>query len=771
VIRDTGENASVTFQNVDTGALGPGDYTHTIASANDSDSGQLTVEPEPTEATFQVNNIQPADATVVNGTLVDISADIENVGDQQGTQDITLSIENSTGAVVFSQTKQDVTRTAGENASVTFQNVDTGALGPGDYTHEIASVNDSDSGSLTVQAPPNFQVNNIQPADATVVNRTLVDISADIENIGGRQGTQDITLSIENSTGVEVLSRTQQDVIRDAGENASVTFQNVDTGALGPGDYTHEIASVNDSDSGSLTVEPEPTEATFLVSNIQPADAAVPNGTLVDISADIENVGDQQGTQDITLSVDGFSRTTTETVAGGASTTVTFSDVDTGALGPGDYIHTITSANDSDSGQLTVQTPPNFQFDSLIPTDETVVEGEEIDIFAIIRNTGDMQGTQTVTLTVGSITRQQSVTISGNDFQLVTFQSVDTGALGPGQYTYEIQTANDRISGNLTVQNQANFQVSDVQLSAGTVTSGNRVDISANVTNVGDIQGTQTVSLAVGSVNDSDTRQLGAGVSERVTFTDVLIALDAGEYAPTVSTANDSANSTLTVLEPATVDLRWTDEGTGVRVFTNTTVQVVVTGASNGIESYDFDVALNNTAASLLDYELTSQGSGATDNSTISPDNSSISFDVEGVAQAGSPEVVLANLTLKFNGTGAAQVDLPGNVSLTDASDRPYDTSVNGTTVFTFGPPPVIPEPGPPQNRLPLDRDGDGLYEDVRGDGFKILDVQALFNNLEEPAVTENAEFFYFQPRQNPQSPKISDVQALFNILNTGTSS
>jgi hypothetical protein len=455
----------------------------------------------------------------------------------------------------------------------------------------------------------------------------------------------------------------------------------------------------------------------------------------------------------------------------GETDQVTFQNVDTAQLGPGTYSHEIATENDTVSGSLTVQAPANFQLDNLNPANGTAVEGEQIDISATVENAGDVQGTQTVTLSVGSVTQQKQVTVNASDFQLVEFQNVDTGALGPGQYTHQITTANDTISGNLTVQDQAEFQVSNVQLSTGTIEQGQRINVSADVQNVGDVQGTQTVALAIDSVNASDSRTIAAGTTETVSFQNVLVDLGSGDYTPTVSTANDSANGpTLTVLDQATVELRPVEDE--VRTFKNATVRVVATGASNGVDTYDLDVALNNTNASLLDYELTAQGSGVTDNSAISADNSSISLDVQGAGQAGSSEVVLANLTLQFDDTGTVQADLPIGVSLNDSTGTSYDTSANGTTVSTFGPPPVIDNPKPPQERLPLDKDGDGLYEDVRGDdNLNILDVQALFNNLEEPPVTENAQYFYFNPRPNPESPNILDVQGLFNILNTGTPS
>ena len=49
---------------------------------------------------------------------------------------------------------------------------------------------------------------------------------------------------------------------------------------------------------------------------------------------------------------------------------------------------------------------------------------------------------------------------------------------------------------------------------------------------------------------------------------------------------------------------------------------------------------------------------------------------------------------------------------------------------------------------------------------FTILDVQALFNNLDNPAVQNNAELYRFQQSgQDGRDVNILDVQALFNKL------
>jgi len=64
-----------------------------------------------------------------------------------------------------------------------------------------------------------------------------------------------------------------------------------------------------------------------------------------------------------------------------------------------------------------------------------------------------------------------------------------------------------------------------------------------------------------------------------------------------------------------------------------------------------------------------------------------------------------------------------------------------------------------------MDLDGDGLYEAVRGkDEFTILDIQTLFNNLENPDLQEYSEAYNFQGG-SPDEVTILDVQGQFNKL------
>jgi len=85
--------------------------------------------------------------------------------------------------------------------------------------------------------------------------------------------------------------------------------------------------------------------------------------------------------------------------------------------------------------------------------------------------------------------------------------------------------------------------------------------------------------------------------------------------------------------------------------------------------------------------------------------------------------------------------------------------SVNYTGSLETTPPPVF------RGTPPMDLDGDGLYEAVRGkDEFTILDIQTLFNNLENPDLQEYSEAYNFQGG-SPDEVTILDVQGQFNKL------
>jgi surface glycoprotein (TIGR04207 family) len=137
------------------------------------------------EAFFDVSDLDPTDATITQGDDLTVSANITNEGDLSGEKDVTLSVENSSGAVTDLAT-QTVNLDAGETASVTFDLTDV-QLPADDYTHSISTEDDSAEGNLTIEE----NTTNGDQRDLQFYQE--YDGSSDTVNIGGfNQALQDL---------------------------------------------------------------------------------------------------------------------------------------------------------------------------------------------------------------------------------------------------------------------------------------------------------------------------------------------------------------------------------------------------------------------------------------------------------------------------------------------------------------------------------------------------------------------------------------------------
>ncbi|WP_313692498.1 beta strand repeat-containing protein [Halorarum halobium] len=112
--------------------------------------------------------------------------------------------------------------------------------------------------------------------------------------------------------------------------------------------------------------------------------------------------------------------------------------------------------------------------------------------------------------------------------------------------------------------NGATLSVTTVSTN-GPVDAGGTLTVEATVENVGDDAGGTPVSLAVNGTNvDDETVSLAAGANETVTLSyDVPSGADTGSLVATVSTANDSAERTVSVDGNETLSGTLTDGATG----------------------------------------------------------------------------------------------------------------------------------------------------------------------------------------------------------------
>ncbi|MCX2817775.1 hypothetical protein EGH25_00145 [Haladaptatus sp. F3-133] len=338
-----------------------GTSVSTAVEVNRTSTASVVIDAIETE--YQLSNLNPTDATIQQGDDLTVTAEVTNSGDFADNQSVTLEVENEAGDVT-EIASQSVELSADASTTVTFtaENVD---LAPGNYTHAVASEDSRVEGNLTVEEAPdeaNFEVSNLDPADATVTEGAdPINVTADVENTGDLSGTQNVTLEVTNASGEVVYSDTVSTEL-DAGNSTTVEFTGVQAGDLAPGDYTHAVASDDSSVEGNLTVEEAPDPANFGVSNLVPSGATVTEGDdPINVTADVENTGDLSGTQNVTLEVTNasgevvYDEEESVEVDGGNTTTVEFTGVPAGDLTPGEYTHAVASEDSSVEGNLTVE--------------------------------------------------------------------------------------------------------------------------------------------------------------------------------------------------------------------------------------------------------------------------------------------------------------------------------------------------------------------------------------------------------------------------------
>ncbi|THE65657.1 hypothetical protein D8Y22_06540 [Salinadaptatus halalkaliphilus] len=244
------------------------------------------------------------------------------------------------------------------------------------------------------------------------------------------------------------------------------------------------------------------------------------------------------------------------------------------------------------------------------------------------------------------------------------------------------------------------------------------------------------------------------GREETIRVTD----LEAGTTEPVVVVTEP--------LEDQEIDVELRPTESTMDVGERQTFEIVAVGADDGIDGYMFEISLTNSdVVTFADVELTNNPMFVHQPDLDSSlDSDSIAFAVGMGANdhEGSDEIRLAEVTVEALSEGSSSIVFDDEVDVIQDT-TPYQINHLAGADLKIdhhdGPPAIVGD-SPPQ-----DLNGDGLYEDVRGSGeFTILDVQALFDNLDNNIVQKNAEHFNFADIQEDEVT-ILDVQALFDQL------
>ena len=390
--------------------------------------------------------------TGTEGDDVELTVEIENVGDQADTQTITINVDE------FATQTRDVNLSQGQTTTERL-NLSTAPGDAGEYNVTVASRNDTAHGVVVVEepAPATFAVTDMEPRDVELQQGDDLVVAATIRNTGDQEATK----QIKYNTTIPATDTQDEQVTLTPEEETTVEFElaSRDTADADPGGHQHEVSTPDERLTGDVVIEAtEP--AAFEIETMEPRDAEILQGDNLEVSVTVRNTGGHKASKRLTYNTtipEADLHHTNVSLAAGDDTTITFELTGTNTVraAPGEYQHEVFTPNDSWTGTVDIASaePPTFEIQQAEPyvgvqRENTIeaLQGDEIGIAAVIKNTGDREGRASVrqSLTAPEVADQrEQVSLQPNEEQTVRFDPIDTATLAAGKYQFQVTTPNE----------------------------------------------------------------------------------------------------------------------------------------------------------------------------------------------------------------------------------------------------------------------------------------------------------------------------------------
>jgi hypothetical protein len=266
-----------------------------VTTYDDSEVADVTVnDPGTVEADFQIQKDQIDAGDVIVGEEIDIPVQVTNVGNVEVTQNVLLkpSVGSDTTLAGAPLTLGDGDT---DQATLTWTPTETGV-------QNLNVTTDDDDAGVTIDVKPEptdstFEVEIIEatPTNLTARQDTL-QVTAEIENTGSVSDTKQVWLENIDGTRVDLSEET----LSASGGGTTTTVEFTWTPAEA-GEGPISVNTTDDSDTAEVSVDaPEPQQAEFEVSIPNDPDA-VTEGEPVNVTAEVENVGNVAGDAPVVL--------------------------------------------------------------------------------------------------------------------------------------------------------------------------------------------------------------------------------------------------------------------------------------------------------------------------------------------------------------------------------------------------------------------------------------------------------------------------------------
>ena len=217
------------------------------------------------------------------------------------------------------------------------------------YLHEETLRAETESAGEYRETEPELTVEILEATDPVQVEEDL-EVTAELENVGDADASQEVTLAVDGQdVDTEAVELERGDI-----ETVSLAYP---TRSDDVGELEVAVRSEDDEATTQVTVEEPAEPATFEVSNVN-AIGPVEAGEILEVTADVRNVGDESGETDVHLDLDQQSGVDSDTVSLEADeselVTLTYA---TSQADVGDLTATVRTDDDSESDSVTVTDP------------------------------------------------------------------------------------------------------------------------------------------------------------------------------------------------------------------------------------------------------------------------------------------------------------------------------------------------------------------------------------------------------------------------------
>jgi len=534
-----------------TGSFEPGDrWRRDLLAADELLAGEVRLLVVDQES----NTIIYESSAVVGSTGLRLTLDEDRIATDGST--------NYTVNRVFEQgTTRDVTGEATvASGNTTVATVDGGTTevvgnetGSTTVTAELPDENFTDSTVIEVVEPGSLTVTELSHDNPATVGDTLT-VTATVENTGGLPASGSVSLRPVRDSALAPAANTTTLSLA-PGESRVLTFpyEISEADVVGVGNLAVRVSTSDDPAGEQLPVETRLPRAILSVVDVQPGSNVVET-EMLPVTVTVENVGEEDARSAPVELVVGDSTTPVDTalvnVSAGATTTV---DLAYGtAVGDAPSIDLTVSTGDANATVTADLIPgqPDPQVRSLaLDAPTPLVVGDTVAAEITVENAGEVAATNlSVDLAAaGSVVDQTTLpSLPAGETRTVT---LSTEPLAGGDLSLTASAAGTQRSETITVNEPASFDVEILSVDDD-ILQGQPFDLTARITNTGDISGTQQVELSdagfvLGEILDTTTVSLAGGESTTLTLTGTIDATGTGDVE--VASDDDTATEQITV--------------------------------------------------------------------------------------------------------------------------------------------------------------------------------------------------------------------------------